>query len=587
MEQNKKYSIFHSTIFRIIVVIIVLVLPINILTIAFSSITLEQSQAQVTREIQNSLNIAGDTLSSTLETSARQLFYLSVSNTDFSVVASRNQLEEKPSRFYTSYANMGEALDNVLLAFDQLDVVYFAFPETDYVVSRGYPGLVYQEYRSVLEGIPERPEEEDKSWTYMEIGGSSVLVSHDSWHNMDFGVFLNLERTINKLNLPESEEGSRYFFTNSEESLFTEGGDDLFEDHGLSLSELEGSSRFHVYRCPLEKFDLTLVQVVDEQYYAVTIPAVLRFMQYLSIGLAVLVIPLLLYYISRVVNRPVNRLIKGIRLIEQGNLDYRIPEKKQGTEFEQINRSFNNMMEQIKDLKIDVYEQELEKNEIKLQYLSQQIQPHFILNALNLLYSYEPEEYPLSQKMILCISRYFRYIVKMNEEFVDLSAEMNHIKNYFEIQKARFPDLFFSIVEYEEALGKAQIPPLIVQNFAENAIKHSLKIGNRITILVIADYYPEDEKKGRMRIRLADTGEGISDELVEKIETFKQTGIHQKGLGVGIQNAIERLKHLYADLSTVRIWRDETYGGTNVELVLPIYYEKKVKGDKDEDPVDR
>ncbi|HIS48838.1 MAG TPA: histidine kinase [Candidatus Scybalocola faecigallinarum] len=437
MEQNKRYSIFHSTIFRIIVVIIILVLPINIMTIIFSMITLRQSQAEVSREIQNTLNMAGDTLASTLETSVRQLSYLSVSSTDFSVVASKSQMEDKPERFYTSYANVGTALDNVLSGFDQLDVVYFVFPETDYLVSRGYPGLVYREYRNVLESMPDQ-EDEENAWRYMEIGGSAVLVSHDSWHDMDFGVVLNLERTLNKLNLPELEEGNLFLFTNREETLFTEEGESFFYQAGMDLEAVKNSSRYHVYRCPLENFDLTLIQIVDDQYSTFTIPTILRVMQYLSIILAVAVIPLLLYYISRMVNRPLNRLIKAINLIERGDLDYRIPEKSNGTEFEQINRSFNGMMEQIKNLKIDVYEQELEKKNIKMQYLSQQIQPHFILNALNLLYSYEPEEYPLIQKMILCISKYFRYIVKMNEEFVELSQEMNHIKNYFEIQRARF-----------------------------------------------------------------------------------------------------------------------------------------------------
>ena len=299
----------------------------------------------------------------------------------------------------------------------------------------------------------------------------------------------------------------------------------------------------------------------------------LKVMQILSIVLAIVVIPLLLYFFSRQVNRPLRRLTQAIDRIEQGDLEHRIEEGRQSNEFDQINHSFNHMMDQVKELKIDVYEKELEKKDIKMQYLSQQIQPHFILNALNLLYSYEPEEYPMIQKMILCISKYFRYVVKMNAEFVELNQEMNHIKNYFEIQKARFPGLFYSIVEWNEDLSKALIPPLIVQNFAENAIKHSLKIGNRITIFVIADYFREEGQPDKMRIRLADTGEGISDELIEKIELFKKTGEHQEGLGVGIQNTIERLKYLYADKSIVRIWRDEFYGGTNVDIILPIYFE--------------
>ena len=63
---------------------------------------------------------------------------------------------------------------------------------------------------------------------------------------------------------------------------------------------------------------------------------------------------------------------------------------------------------------------------------------------------------------------------------------MNHIKNYFEIQQARYPDNFFAMVEYDEEVGDCLVPPLLVQNFAENAIKHSLKIGNSIDIIVIA-----------------------------------------------------------------------------------------------------
>ena len=58
-------------------------------------------------------------------------------------------------------------------------------------------------------------------------------------------------------------------------------------------------------------------------------------------------------------------------------------------------------MDEVSELKINMYEQQLKTEKIRLGFLSQQIQPHFIINTLNILYSYEPEEYQLSQKMIL------------------------------------------------------------------------------------------------------------------------------------------------------------------------------------------
>ena len=261
--------------------------------------------------------------------------------------------------------------------------------------------------------------------------------------------------------------------------------------------------------------------------------------------------------------------------IEQGNLDYRISTKKtDGREFDRINQNFNKMMEQVTDLRIDVYEKELAQKNIKMQYLSQQIQPHFILNAMNVLYSYEPEEYELSQKMIKCISKYFRHIVYANDTFVELYQEMEHIQNYFEIQKARFPDMFFAIVEYDEALKTVLIPPLLIQNFTENAIKHSLKIGKKIEIFVIGEKITKDGQDW-MRIRIADTGEGISDEALEQIEEFRRTGIAQPKLGVGIQNAIERMKYLYLDNGSIHIERDPHYSGTNIELIVPVKYPKE------------
>ena len=301
----------------------------------------------------------------------------------------------------------------------------------------------------------------------------------------------------------------------------------------------------------------------------------MQIVQVLSLVLAFTVVPILIWYMYKQVIRPIHKLTHAIDAVNSGNLDYQISIEKESREFEQINQNFNEMLTQVKDLKIDVYEQELEKKNIKMRYLSQQIQPHFILNALNIIYSYEPDEYPLIQKMVLCISKYFRYIIKTNAEFVMLSQEMEHIKNYFEIQNARYPGLFFSIVEYEEDLATALIPPLIVQSFAENAIKHSLKIGNKISIFVITDKMTDDNGQTMMRIRLADTGEGISDEILEKIERFKQTEEHQDGLGIGIENSIERLKYLYDNKGYIKIWRDENYPGTTVEIVLPIFTEPK------------
>ncbi len=568
--KNNSIKFRNSTIFRIALVIVILVLPVNILTVVLSTMVLRQSQNEIAEEIQTSLDASTQNIESGLTGVTRQLAYMGMDHASFTILAASSPADPE---YFSNYQEVGDAIENLQLSSDLVDLAYFGFTENDLLICGGHPGISTNAYQQLIDQALEREDSGGMQWAYCELDGVSALFGFSAWRNMYYGVLLNLERTLRELNLADGGDDRVIFFTNQSGNILTAAGRQFLKAQGISLEQMRSSDKYLVYSSEMEGYDLTLMEVIDSGRQMAQLPLAMRIKQVVSIVIAVLVVPVLLYGMSRLVSRPLNRLVGAIDHVEQGDLNYRIEEHGRQNEFERINHSFNSMMDQVNDLKIDVYEKELEKKDIKMQYLSQQIQPHFILNALNLLYSYEPEEYPLIQKMILCISKYFRYVVKMDAEFVELRQELDHIKNYFEIQKARFPGLFFSIVECAKDLETAMIPPLLVQNFAENAIKHSLKIGNKITIFVTADHAADPEGKDMLRIRLEDTGEGMPDELLAKIETFKRTGEHQEGLGVGIQNSIERLKYLYGDRSTITIGRDEVYGGTKVEIILPIYYE--------------
>ncbi len=561
---------FHkSTIFRIVVVIVALVLPINVMTLVLSNMVLQKNQEEISKEIQGTLDNYADNLEDILKRSSRKMIYISYNNHNVVEFANKElNKEEKGQR----YAEIRNELEDVQLDYPWIDLFYFYFPINEISIINGYPGISTELCKQVIEGAsPEKGY--GWNWKYVELDEKSVLVGFSTWQSADFGMLLNLERTLKKLSIEEEGDGRVIFFSNVEKNKYTDAGEAYLLERNMTLEEIEQATQYQVFYSELEGYNLKLVEIVDWDTVNQNLPATIKWLQTLAIGMTIIVIPVLLWYVRQWISKPLNQLTKAIDRIEGGDLNYRIPQGKQGREFEQINHSFNGMMDQVNGLKIDVYEKELERKNIRMRYLSQQVQPHFILNAMNILYSYEPEEYPLIQKMILCISKYFRYIVKVNAKFVELSQEMEHIKNYFEIQKARFPGLFFSIVEYEEGLRHALIPPLLVQNFSENAIKHSLKIGEKITIFVVTEYYDDGTEMPKMRIRLADTGVGIPDEVLEKIEAFQRTGVPQEGMGVGIQNAIERLKYVYSDKSTsLRIWRDEEYSGTNVELILPIHF---------------
>ncbi len=94
-----------------------------------------------------------------------------------------------------------------------------------------------------------------------------------------------------------------------------------------------------------------------------------------------------------------------------------------------------------------------------------------------------------------------------------------------------------------------------------------MKIENSIDIIVIA----QKAEDNCIRIRLSDTGEGISDQLLQKVELFRKRGRNKKDFGVGIQNAIERLDILYNGLSQFKITKEKPHG-TRVEIVVPMIH---------------
>lgn len=572
--QKKKFRLLQTTVGRMILVLILLVIPLNVLTIVLVQMNSAREQQRMEEEVQKTMEVAVANVSDDLDRAYKKELYLSFSDSDFAVLE-RSMTGKVNSVIAEATAGVNNKVKEVGQDYDEIDLVYFYFPENDYFIANGSPGINRSSYKEYILTLDEETNlDYGAQWFVDELEEVPILVSFSKWRNAQFGALINLNNLESHINLPTSE-GQWIFFVSDDGKIYSSSANTLLEESGLTYDEIIKSNKYEVYETPINDCGVKLIQVQRSTLFWNNLSVATRVLTVASVIFTLLALPMLLYFTNRLVNKPINRLIKAIDRIEQGDLEYRIKEGDENLEFEQINRSFNNMMEQVQSLKIDVYEREIEKKDIMMQYLSQQIQPHFVLNALNILYSYEPEEYELSQKMILHISKYFRYIVNTSELFVTLAMEMNHIRNYFEIQKARFPGLFYSIVEYDESLRNALIPPLLVQSFAENSIKHSLKVGNKITIFLITDIIEGEDQEKKMRIRLADTGEGLPDDVLAEIAAFQQTGEKQAHLGVGIQNAIERLRYLYGDISSIRFWNETNTHGTNIEIILPIYFSQK------------
>ena len=254
------------------------------------------------------------------------------------------------------------------------------------------------------------------------------------------------------------------------------------------------------------------------------------------------------------VQRPIKRLTVEMEKLSEGNLDYRITDEKGfSTEFSDISHRFNEMLDTISEAKIQIYQQELEQTETKLRYLSQQIQPHFILNSLNTVYNYCRRDVETTRKIILLLVAYYRYVVNVESNYVLLHEELSHIENYLSLQKIRMDDRLTYRIECPSELKTVRIPPFLIESFISNALKYGANEDDCIAIDVLV----AKEPGSKLSIRIMDHGEGFPDEILEAIGDISAGKPVPEGLGIGIRNSIERLKLLYRDGAEIALYNDE------------------------------
>ncbi|WP_157972050.1 sensor histidine kinase [Pleomorphovibrio marinus] len=118
----------------------------------------------------------------------------------------------------------------------------------------------------------------------------------------------------------------------------------------------------------------------------------------------------------------------------------------------------------------------LKKTEARLQFesLKNQVNPHFLFNSLNTLSSLIHSNPDKAEKFTQQFAQIYRYVLEVKDKtFVPLEKELDFVQTYIYLQKIRFGDHLIFESEIISGRENFYIPPLILQNLVENAIKHN------------------------------------------------------------------------------------------------------------------
>lgn len=250
-------------------------------------------------------------------------------------------------------------------------------------------------------------------------------------------------------------------------------------------------------------------------------------------------------------------------------------ENQQCVEILEISKSYNHMLDIISQLKINVYEEQLQRKNLQLQYLKSQIAPHFLINCLNMI-SYladgTKEHAQLLQKMIVALSGHLRYTLR-TEERVPLRQELEYEKNYCTLNELRFPGCLTCSFDFDDDALDAQVFPLILIMFTENTFKFNLIMGEPLELRVSAKVSMTENGK-RLHLTHIDSGEGFSPDILEEYHAVTGGAPLQNSNHIGIINLWKRLQLYYSNSAVMQLSNEPGYGA-RIDIDIPyIRYEK-------------
>lgn len=279
---------------------------------------------------------------------------------------------------------------------------------------------------------------------------------------------------------------------------------------------------------------------------------------------------LVLYLFYLFTAKPVQSIADVAGRLGQGELDQRIPENENIAEINEMNHNFNQLIASITALKIDLYEEKLRRQEAELARLRLQLNPHFLLNSLNLVYTMTRQKhYEVSMQFCLCLIRHFRFVLRKSHNFVPLSEELDFCENYMEILSLQYPSYFFyEICLADESIQtETLIPPLSIQTIIENSVKYGFTQEKPLHIRIRINR----KEKNRLNycvISVSDDGPGFSEESLKRIRGIQERIETEDTFvgGVGLPNLIERYRILYEGNAKISFENQE---GAQTVLEIP------------------
>ncbi len=510
-------------------------------------------------------------------------FVRKTSSADF-----KNELKEILGSSQINYTKINNALQNVLTDYTQMNnmIASVLIEKTD---RSGGDSLLFYSYNNRLKrdlssyytglelsdstGITLLPHSASPFTSQPEVipiviplkyivTDSFLLIAEDMEStDIILYIFLSTAEVNNYLELycKDSSQGVLYLVDASGRNMSRPSGyinSDITENGELSsalsaaIADKENYFQFgskHVNVVQINNFDLFLVNIIPHEAFTSKSDSISMVLVWIAI-VSIILITGLSFMISLFVTRPLKKLMGCVHDIKtntyNGTAD--ITSKD---EIGQLSESIDSMYNTIQQQILSIKQEEKEKYHAKMQLLSEQINPHFLYNALEFInmevYNNHTEN---ASSMISSLGDYLRISLAYGENLLMISQELEQVKAYVNIMNYRFHHKIQVTTQIPQKLLYQKIIKCIMQPIVENSLKHGFKIGSSsgfpIAPMIDITMTLEDDY---MRLIITDNGAGIDIGNATQIMLNKHTD-NSSDRHLGLNNIYQRLTTFYGDV---------------------------------------
>lgn len=210
-----------------------------------------------------------------------------------------------------------------------------------------------------------------------------------------------------------------------------------------------------------------------------------------------------------------------------------------------------------------IKKEELQKQAInsELVYLKSQINPHFLFNTLNNIYTLVYIQAPAAPEAVMRLSSLMRYMLyESNATAVPLSRELDYLKDYIGLQQLKYKAHDVVNFRVEGSVEGCHLAPLLFIHLLENAYKHS----------------PANLKTGSIIVTVSIKDNSVVFSCQNSVGTMVDNLLEEPG-GIGLANVQKRLQLLYPEKHSLQMDKTETYFKVQLKINVKQNHERKAK----------